>query len=154
MDRKYFDEGLKHICAHFTKPHPAKVISSIWEEVKDYPNYAINATSKRVEQEYHPGQLVAIGKIKDMIIIEGKKILGKEAVEREREAEEAKRQRGEHQRNNTNHLEELKMQGEYLPRIMSWCHDQHRHFMPFPHVFTLHARSCPTGVRPASRPTG
>lgn len=113
MDRKYFDEGLKHICSHFTKPHPAKVIDSIWEEVKDFPNHAINATSKRVEQEFHPVQLVAIGKIKDIIIIEGKKILSKEAAEREREAEEAKRQRGEHQRDSTNYIEKLKADSEY-----------------------------------------
>lgn len=113
MDRKYFDEGMNHICSHFAKPHPGKVINSIWDEVKDFSNHAINAASKRVEQEFHPGQLVSIGKIKDIIIIEGKKILGKEALEREREAEEAKRQRGEHRRDNTNYVDRLKADSEF-----------------------------------------
>ncbi len=92
MDRRYFDEGMGCISRYFAKPYKVENINAIWPDVRDYPNEAMNAAHKRVEVEYHASQLVAIGKIKDLIIIEGRKIQGKEAVEREQEAERQKRE--------------------------------------------------------------
>lgn len=90
MRREMFDEGMAMISRMFRKPLKADNIAAIWDDVKDEPDSAMTKTFYRVEIDFHPDALVPVGKIRDVIKSEGKKIREKEAVEREQEARRVK----------------------------------------------------------------
>lgn len=92
MTENYYQQAMGMISTYFAKPYRSDNIKAIWPEVKDMPEQAMNLAYKRVQQEFHHAALIPINRIKEIILQEGKRILTKQAEDREREAAEKKAQ--------------------------------------------------------------
>lgn len=90
MKPEYFSDAMDMINSMFRRGYDAKAAASIWDAVRDEPDAAMVRAVKRIEMEFHPDQLVAPGKIRDIILQEGRKIRDREAEGRQREADRLK----------------------------------------------------------------
>ena len=85
MERNFYNEAMAKISGHFRKPYRDCDIDAIWPVVQDLPAGSLVKTYQRVTTDYHPDALTPIGKIRDIIVQEGRKILEQASIERENE---------------------------------------------------------------------
>jgi hypothetical protein len=90
MRQQDFIDAMRIISKMFRRGYTDEQAAKIWPAIKDEPNAAIHAAVMKVETDFHPDMLVPIGKIRDIILQEGKHIREEQVQEREREAQRMK----------------------------------------------------------------